>query len=125
MGDAHRLDEFYKQIYRLRGWEWRGRKVNPPQIVAHYTNDFVYERLAPGIREELERRMPRTEGGSRKGKLHQLFTDDIGHPALAQHLHAVTTLMKAASSWEQFKMMLDQALPRRGDTLQLPFVDER
>ncbi len=118
-------DEFYKQIHRLRGWEWRGRKVNPPQIVAHYTNDFVYERLAPGIREELERRMPRTESGSRKGKLHQLFTDDIGHPALAQHLHAVTTLMKAASSWEQFKVMLDQALPRRGDTLQLPFVDER
>lgn len=117
-------DEFYKQIYRLRGWEWRGRKVNPPQVVAHYTNDFVYDRLAPGIREELERRMPVTTTGNRKGKLHQLFTDDIGHPALAQHLHAVTTLMKAAASWDQFKAMLEMALPRRGDTLQLPFVEE-
>lgn len=117
-------DEFYKQIYRLRGWKWRGRRVNPPQVVAHYTTDFVYERLGPGIREELERRMPRTESGRKKGKLHQLFTDDIGHPALAQHLHAVTTLMKASPNWDQFKVMIDQALPKRGNTLQLPFVDE-
>ena len=117
-------DEFYKQIFRLRGWEWKGRRKNPPQVVAHYTNDFVYERLAPGIREELERRMPRTETGRKKGKLHQLFTEDIGHPALAQHLHAVTTLMRASQNWPQFKTMVDQALPKRGDTLQLPFVDE-
>lgn len=68
--------------------------------------------------------MPRTETGRKKGKLHQLFTDDIGHPALAQHLHAVTTLMRASQNWDQFKTMVDQALPKRGDTLQLPFVDE-
>lgn len=115
-------DEFYQQIYRLRGWEWRGRHINPPQVVAHYTNDFVYDRLAPGIREELERRMPRTETGKKRGRLHQLFNDDIGHPALAQHLHAVTILMKAATEWDQFKLMLDTALPKRGNTLELPFT---
>jgi hypothetical protein len=112
-------DEFYKQIYRLRGWEWRGRKFNPPQVVAHYTNDFVYDRLAPGVREELERRMPRTESGAKKGRLHQLFTDDIGHPALAQHLHAVITLMKAAPSWNEFKKMINLALPKRGANLEM------
>ncbi len=115
-------DEFYKQIYRLRNWEWRGRHVNPPQVVAHYTNDFIYDRLAPGIRCELESRMPKTETGKKLGRLHQLFTDDIGHPALAQHLHAVTTLMKASSNWASFKLMLDTALPKRGNTLQLPFT---
>jgi len=117
-------DDFYKEIYRLRGWEWKGRKFNPPQAVAGYTTDFVYERLGPGIREELETRMPRDAEGRRKGKLHQLFTDDIGHPALAQHIHAVTTLMKASKNWTQFKMMLDMALPKRGSTLHLPFVEE-
>lgn len=116
-------DEFYKQIFRLRGWEWKGRKNNPPQVVAHYTNDFVYERLLPGVREELERRMPRDDQGKKKGKLHQLFTEDVGHPALAQHLHAVVTLMKASQNWNQFKAMLDQALPKRGETLSLPFTD--
>lgn len=68
--------------------------------------------------------MPRTESGRKKGKLHQLFTDDISHPALAQHLHAVTTLMKASPNWDQFKTMLDVALPKRGDTFQLPFVED-
>ena len=117
-------DDFYKEIYRLRGWEWRGRSFNPPQAVAGYTNDFVYERLAPGIREELESRMPRDDAGRKKGRLHQLFTEDIGHPALAQHLHAVTTLMKASKNWNQFKLMLDTALPKRGTTLQLPYVED-
>jgi P63C domain len=116
-------DDFYKEIYRLRGWEWRGRKFNPPQAVAGYTNDLVYERLAPGIREELERRMPKDDVGRKKGRLHQLLTEDVGHPALAQHLHAVITLMKASTSWNQFKLMMDTALPRRGTTLQLPFAE--
>jgi len=117
-------DDFYREIYRLRGWEWRGRKFNPPQVVAKYTTDFVYDRLAPGIREELEKRMPRDDEGKRRGKLHQLLTDDIGHPALAQHLHAVITLMKASKSWNQFKEMINTALPKRGSTLQLPFVED-
>lgn len=118
-------DDFYQQIYRLRGWEWRGRKFNPPQVVARYTNDFVYERLAPGIREELESRMPRDDAGKKRGRLHQLLTEDIGHPALAQHLHAVITLMKASKNWNQFKLMLNMALPKRGDTLQLPYVEDQ
>lgn len=117
-------DEFYKQIYRLRGWEWRGRHVNPPQIVAHYTNDFVYDRLQPGLRQELETRMPKTESGNRRGRLHQLFTDDIGHPMLAQHVHMVTMFMKAAGSWDEFKRNLDKVAPRLGNNYELPLDSE-
>ncbi len=117
-------DEFYKQIYRLRGWTWRGRHVNPPQIVAHYTNDFIYDRLQPGLRKELETRMPKTEMGNKKGKLHQFFTDDIGHPLLAQHVHMVTMFMKAASSWEEFKRNLDKVSPRLGENYELPLEPE-
>ena len=68
--------------------------------------------------------MPKDIAGRRKGRLHQLLTEDIGHPALAQHLHAVITLMKASKSWGQFKLMLDMALPKRGTTLQLPYVED-
>src|SRR5215467_8975128 len=46
-------EEFYKQIFRLRQWQWRGMKVNRPQIVAYYTKDLIYARLAPGILTEL------------------------------------------------------------------------
>ena len=116
-------DEFYIQMFRLRGWEWKGRKVNPPQAAAQYTNDFVYDRLAPGLRKELETRMPKTESGRKKGRLHQLFTDNIGHPMLAQHVHMVTMFMKAAGSWEEFKRNLDKVAPKLGDTYELPLED--
>jgi len=81
-------DEFYQQIFRLRGWNWKGMRVNRPQVVANYTKDFVYERLAPSILKELEARNPKDDGNDRRAKHHQWFTEDVGHPALAQHLYA-------------------------------------
>lgn len=118
-------DEFYEQIFRLRNWKWKGRGTNPPQVVAKYTKDIVYARLAPHIIEELERKNP-IEGGRRKAKHHQWLTDDVGHPALAQHLHAVITLMRVSNTWDHFKLMLDKAHPKKGDTLQLPLMaDEK
>lgn len=114
-------DEFYTQIFRLRDWDWKGMKVNRPQVVANYTKDLVYERLAPGILHELEARNPKDDRGNRKSKHHQWLTEDVGHPALAQHLYAVIALMRVSQNWNQFKVMLNQALPKRGDTLSLPF----
>ena len=61
-------DEFYQQIFRLRGWQWKGIKVNRPQCVAHYTKNIVYARLAPGILKELETRNPRLPSGGREAK---------------------------------------------------------
>jgi P63C domain len=114
-------DEFYEHIFRLRGWQWKGRGRNPPQVVAAYTKDIVYARLAPQILEQLEKKNP-IEGGRRRAKHHQWLTDDVGNPALAQHLHAIITLMRVSKTWSQFKTMLDVAHPKRGDTLQLPLM---
>ena len=91
-------DEFYEHIYRLRDWKWKGRGKNPPQVVASYTKDIVYARLAPQILEQLEKKNP-IEGGRRKAKHHQWLTEDVGNPALAQHLHAVITLMRVSKTW--------------------------
>ena len=112
-------DEFYRHIFRLRNWPWKGMKVNRPQVVAAYTKDIVYARLAPGILKELEARNPKDEKGYRKAAHHQWLTEDIGHPALAQHLYAVVGLMRISESWDEFKKILDRAYPRRGDTLQM------
>ena len=97
--------------------------INRPQVVGTYTRDIVYSRLAPGIVEELERRNPRDEHGERKGKHHQLLTDDIGHPALAQHLYAVLALMRIAPNWRTFKSILQSAFPLKGDQLELGIDD--
>lgn len=114
-------DEFYKQIFRLRGWAWKGVQVRKPQVVAKYTNDIVYERLAPGILEELESKNPKDDKGRRKAKHHQWLTEDVGHPALAQHLHGVVMLMKTSSTWSDFMTKLNVAAPKKGATLEMEF----
>ena len=49
-------------------------------VVAHYTRALVYERIAPGLLEELERKSPPNEKGQRPNKLHQWLTEDVGNP---------------------------------------------
>jgi hypothetical protein len=115
-------DEFYEQIFRLRNWNWKGRHVNPPGAVAHYTKDLVYARLAPGVLKELETRNP-VVGKSRKAKHHQFLTDDVGHPELQRHLYMVIGIMKSETSWGGLIERLDRALPRFGENLRLPLLD--
>lgn len=116
-------DEFYQEMFRLRGWQWRGMKVNRPSVVGHYTNDLVYERLAPGILDELQRRNPKDEKGHRTTKHHQWLTEDVGHPALAQHLYATIGFMRASTSWDQFYRMMQRAFPKKNTTMLLPLPD--
>ncbi len=111
--------EFYEQMYRLRGWEWKGMQVNRTQAAAGYTKDLVYARLAPGVLEELKRVTPRHESGRPKAKLFQSLTEDVGHPKLKEHLAAVVAIMRISNAWESFMDMMDRALPRYGETLKL------
>ena len=116
-------DEFYQQIFRLRKWEWRGMKVNRPQVVGHYTNDIVWSRLAPGVMEELEHLNPKGEGGNRPVKHHQWLTNDIGHPKLQDHLTGVMAIMRASLKWSDFQRALQRAYPRIHTNLELPLDD--
>jgi hypothetical protein len=114
-------DEFYQEMFRLRGWQWRGMKVNRPSVVGKYTNDLIYQRLAPGILEELQKRNPKDDKGQREGKHHQLLTDDIGLPALQNHLFATTGFMRASSTWDQFYRSMQRAFPKLNSNLVLNF----
>ncbi len=116
-------DEFYREMFRLRGWYWRGMRVNRPSVVGKYTNDLVYQRIAPGVLDELQRRNTKDEKGNREGRHHQLLTDDIGIPALQQHLFATVGFMRASSTWDQFYRMMQRAFPKLNSTLFLNFPD--
>lgn len=116
--------EFYQEIFRLNGWEWNKLSTKRPRMVGKLTKDVIYERLAPGIIEELEKRNPRNSSWYRKDRHHQWLTDDVGVAALAQHLHAVIAFMRVSKTWEQFYKMLNQAFPKRNDTLSLPFMSD-
>ena len=111
--------EFYEQIFRLKGWPGP-HGVKKPSVIGHYTNDFVYDRLAPGVLQELGRLNPKTPTGYRRHKLFQWFTPDLGHPKLKEHLAAVIALMRAAPNWNSFKRSLIRAFPKKDE--QIPFA---
>ena len=117
-------DEFYEQMFRLRGWRWKGMKVNRPQVVGKYTTDLVYERLAPGILEELESKNPKNVRGRRDAKHHQWLTENVVHPALAQHLYALIGFMRASATWKNFYDMVQRAFPKKGEVPFLPFAEK-
>jgi hypothetical protein len=117
-------DEFYFEMFRLKGWQWKGMSVNRPSVVGRYTNDIVYERLAPGVLTELKKLNPKDEKGNRKVKHQQFLTPDTGLPALDKHLHSVMALMRASSSWGQFERMLARSFPKLGQTMLLNFDED-
>jgi hypothetical protein len=114
-------DEFYEQIFRLRGWEFKPLTVARPAVIGRLTNDIVYSRLAPGILRKLQDINPKTEKGVRKDRHHQFFTRDYGFPELKQHILNLIFLMRGSDSWKTFAGLLNRAAPKYGDTMELDF----
>jgi hypothetical protein len=108
-------DEFYQHLARLRGLHYSEIANKRPPYIGRLTNDIVYERLAPGVLDELKEKTPKDEKGRRKYKYHQWLTEDVGHPRLREHLVAVITLMKASPNWNSFYRLLQRGLPKRKD----------
>lgn len=117
-------DEFYENIYKLKGWRWPGMSKNRFSVCANYTTNLIYDRLGPGITEELIAKSPKNDRGYRENRLHQWLSDDIGDPMLATHMHSILMFQRLAIAngfgWVRFLHMVDQVLPRRGNTMELP-----
>lgn len=116
-------DEFYEQLFRLKNWAPSKVAHQRPGIVGKITNDLVYDRLAPNIKDELHKLTPRDEKGRLKHHLHRRLTEDIGHPALRAHLEVVIALMKLSNNWPSFMRKLDKIKPPFNDTMAL-FPDD-
>ena len=114
-------DEFSELMFKLRGWPWRGMKINRPQCVGKYTNQIVWDRLAPGLLKELQNRNPVGPSGNRQMKHHQWLTDDFGHPQLQIRLQRIIGMMEGASSWGHFLELLTHAYPKPQESQYLPF----
>lgn len=116
-------DDFYIEMFRLKGWDYDSLKPGSkkPSVVGKYTWDIVYQRLAPGVIEELERVNPAVRPGQRQVKHHQWLTEDIGHAELREHLAKVITVMKLSNDWGDFKKNLRKVLPKKWE--QTEFAD--
>lgn len=114
-------DDFYRKLFTVRGLPYDPTTTKRPGFIGNDTNTIVYERLAPGILKKLHELNPKTEKGYRKEKHHQHFTPDYGLPELKSHVEKVMFLMDAAGpgNFKQFKLMLERAAPKQGDTIPL------
>ncbi|NKC33844.1 P63C domain-containing protein [Falsiroseomonas selenitidurans] len=117
-------DEYFSNIFRLRGWKAASTPTARPGALAQYTNDIVYARLAPGVLEELQNLNPTDGHGRRKKKLFQHLTGDYGHPKLKKHLDDVVVIMQAAASWQEFRKLLERVKPRVNVPGQLPLAPD-
>ena len=116
-------DEFYIQMFRLRGWgEFKKAGQKMPGVVGKYTNQLVYDQLPDGVLEELKNRTPKTQGGHNAFKLHQSLTLDTGVKHLDKHLVAVITLMKVSDTWEDFIYLFNKSYSKNVQ-LKLDFKD--
>ena len=113
-------DEYYEQIFRLRGVEYPNGLVNRPQYFGVLTNDIIYKRLDPGVLAELEKIAHRTEYGLHNDKLFQRLTSNEGYLKLRDLFSSVVTIMALSRDWHDFMGKLDQRHPRYGNQIHLP-----
>ena len=98
--------------------------VKRPGYVGKLTNSLIYEKLPPGVLEELKNKNPKDDKGRRKHRHHQFLTDDIGNPHIEKQLVAVTTLLKVAPKWASFKRNFARAFPDGPEQSEMEFLED-
>ena len=107
-------DEFYKQMFRLKGWEYKGKAKT--SYAGKLTNDYIYNYLPKGVLNELKKKTPKNKNGNRSTRYHQFLTEDTGLPVLDHQLQQTIALMKASDTWEEFDKLFRKAM---GEPVQL------
>ena len=115
-------DEFFQEIYRLQGWDYRPGSAKRTPYVGKLINKYIYEQLPPGVLDDLRERNPRTEKGYRRHKHHQYLTADTGNTHLDRQISTVTTLLRIANSQDEFESLFERAFPP--PQMRLPLVLE-
>lgn len=107
-------EEFFRQIYRLRGWEYREGNKRGPRYIGKLINRYVYDQLPPGVPQKLRELNP-SINGQRKHKHHQFLTENTGEPHLDRQITVVTTLMRIAQNKHDFEALFRRAYPKSGE----------
>lgn len=105
-------DEFYRQMFRLRGWQYKPMSVARPRAVAKFTSQLVYEKLPPGVLDELRRMNPVVDDeGNRAHRHHQFLSQEVGNRHLELQLAQVIALMRIGPTWDAFLRNFRRAFP--------------
>lgn len=115
-------DEFFKQVYKIHGWKYEVGNSKRPQYIGKIINKYVYDKLPPGVLEELRAKNPPIDG-RRKFKHFQWLTNDTGHPHLDRQIVKVTTLLQVSDSPAEFERHFKKAFPKPGQQIDLALTD--
>jgi hypothetical protein len=117
-------DEYYKQLFRLWGWNYSPMSVKRPRLVGRLTNQLVYEKLPANALEELRRLNPvkNKKTGRREAAHFQHLSPDIGQSDLRDHLLQLIAVMRVSANKGVFQKNFSRAFP--GANEQMDLFDE-
>ena len=108
--------EFFQEIYRLHGWEYKPGSIHHPQYTGKLITKYVYEPLPPGVLEEMKERLPKNENGNRRSQLWRTLSIDTGIPHLDRQIADVLLMMRLSDSKDEFDQKFERIF---GKQLQL------
>lgn len=112
-------ETFFKEVYRLQGWEFVPGNNHHPQYVGKFINKYIYEAMPSGIVDRLRTLNPKNDQGNRPRKHHQHLTDDIGVNHLERQINQVITLMQASDDKVQFENLFTRVNSRNSPIQQI------
>jgi hypothetical protein len=100
--------EFFRQMYKLLGWEYKPGQIKHPSYTGKFINKYVYGLLPAGVLEELKAKSPKNEAGNRPNKLWQWLTMQTGNPHLDKILASDITIMQLSADKKEFERNFDK-----------------
>lgn len=117
-------DVFYKEIFRLNGWDYTVSNINQrPGVVGTWTNKLIYEQLPLGVLKKLKAETPKSPSGNYTARFFQKLTLDVGNPHLQNQLASVIALMQISDDWKQLTSNFNKMVDRKNGQLELKFED--
>ena len=106
-------EEYYRQLFRLRGWTYSPLSVKRPKYVGQLTNELVYKKLPANVLEELKTLNPvkNKKTWRREATHHQHLSTDLGQPDLRDHLLQLIAIMRISLNWSVFMRNFKRAFP--------------
>lgn len=100
--------DFFEELCRVWGYPMPEKPGAYPPVFAHVIRNIVYDRLAPGVRAQLQD-LKKKKGG----KMHQWLTGNAGYNDLTRHLGELTMLLRVTPDGQKdlFMENLDKFKP--------------
>ena len=115
-------DQFMDMIYRFYDLPKRERGRHP-RFFGKFIRKYVYAPLAGSngaVLAQLDIKNPVVyKGGRRKYKMHQFLTEELGIPAIRQHIWQTIGIGNSSRTREAFDRGFRRAFPQVGDTMEL------